>query len=71
MNYLRSTIIGLIAVAVLYFGGVFRREPVQTGSVPQAEELASVAKSGWETKADEQPLVAVKVTPTTFDKDAK
>ena|SRR3989344_9272830 len=68
MKYLLYIIIGLAAVALLYFGFFNREQPPSSN---QTKQPASTAQSIWETKTDNQPPVTIKVTPVEFGKDAQ
>ena len=70
MKYLLYIGIGLVFVALFYFG-IFNHEQPQPISSPQIEQPVSTAQGNWETKTDDQPPVTIKVTPVEFGSGVK
>jgi len=62
MKYVPHVIIGLVAVASLYFG-IIKQEPSQADNGSQKEQSADTGENSFETQINEQPPVTVKVTP--------
>ena len=60
MKYVFYIAVGLVVVALLYFG-IFTRE--------QAQQSVNTVQDNWETKTDEQPPLIVKVTPVELGTD--
>ncbi len=65
MKYLPYLIVGLIAVALFYFG-IFNRGEPQPGNNQQTEQPMNTAKGNWETQTNDQPPVTIKATPVEF-----
>ena len=66
MKHLLYIIIGLAAVASLYFVYVNRE---QLPPNQRIQPSANITPDEWETKSDEQPPVTVMVTPIEFGKN--
>jgi hypothetical protein len=73
MKYLKfSPIVLVFAFLVYYYFGVY--QPREQASSPQSqpsEQSTNTGQKQWDTKSDDQPPVAIKVTPTEFGQDAK
>jgi len=67
MKYFLYIAIGLAAVALLYFG-VFNRYDPSSANIEQPKQQVSKAQTAWETQADDQLPVTIKVTPIEFGK---
>lgn len=68
MKYLPSILIGLALGLSLYF--VFFNQTPQQNETVTEQPVSPTLQGKWETKADDQPPVSVKVTPVEFGKNA-
>lgn len=67
MKYVIYIIIGIFAVLLIYLG-VLNREQPQSKTTEQTRESANT-QADRETQADDQPPVAIKVTPVELGKN--
>lgn len=65
MKYLLYIIIGLGIVALLFLVYINREQPQLSNNQPTAQSL-NTAEGNWESRTDDQPPVAITVTPIEF-----